>query len=214
MDIRDRSPAWSFIPSWSRARGCSAGLGSGEARRNPPLPPVSKRGRGWWIGLLSLFLVACGGEVAKTPANGEPAPAFQAVTLAGPSVRVPADYAGKVVALRFWADWCPYCRKEMAELGPVHARLGGEGLEILAVNVAQDRNTARRFVEPLGIAYPVLLDPEGAVARAYGVQALPVTWLLDRRGVVRGKIVGEATAAVFEARVRELLDEGKPGHGR
>ncbi len=163
---------------------------------------------------MGLFLVACGGEVAKTPANGAPAPAFQATTLAGSSAKVPADYAGKVVALRFWADWCPYCRTEMAELGPVHARLRGEGLEILAVNVAQDRDTVRRFVEPLGIAYPVLLDPEGAVARAYGVQALPVTWLLDRRGVVRGKIVGEATAAVFEARVREVLDEGKPGHGR
>lgn len=213
MDVRDRSPA-SFLLSCSRARGCSAGVGSGEARRNPPHPPVSKGGGGWWIGLLSLFLVACGGEVAKTPANGAPAPVFQATTLAGSWAKVPADYAGKVVALRFWADWCPYCRKEMAELGPVHARLGGAGLEILAVNVAQDLDTVRRFVEPLGIAYPVLLDPEGAVARAYGVQALPVTWLLDRRGVVRGKIVGEATAAVFEARVRELLDEGKPGHGR
>jgi len=151
--------------------------------------------------------VACGGEVAKTPANGAPAPAFQATTLEGPAVRVPADFAGKVVALRFWADWCPYCRKEMAELGPVHARLRGRGLEILAVNVAQDRDTVRRFVAPLGIAYPVLLDTEGEVARSYGVQALPVTWLLDRRGMVRSKIVGEATAAVFEARVSELLDE-------
>jgi cytochrome c biogenesis protein CcmG/thiol:disulfide interchange protein DsbE len=56
-----------------------------------------------------------------------------------------------VVAIRFWADWCPYCRKEMAELQPVYARLHRRGLEILAVNVAQDADTARRFVEPLGI---------------------------------------------------------------
>lgn len=176
---------------------------------------------------MSLLLVACAGDVAQPPAHGEPAPAFQASTLAGAPVRVPADYAGRVVALRFWADWCPYCRREMAELGPVHARLHGKGVEILAVNVAQDADTVRRFVAPLGIAYPVLLDPDGAIARSYGVQALPVTWLLDRRGVVRGKIVGEAPAAVFEARVRAVLDEapaaprpapptpdqeGKPGH--
>lgn len=119
---------------------------------------------------------------------------------------MPSDFSGKVVALRFWADWCPYCRKEMTELQPVYARLHERGLEILAVNVAQDRDTVRRFIEPLGIRYPVLLDPEGATARAYGVNALPITWLLDRHGIVRGKIVGETTAEVFERQVVKLLD--------
>jgi peroxiredoxin len=176
--------------------------------------PLWRGGRAGVALMLALFLAACGDEAARLPANGDPAPAFQATSLSGRVSRVPAGYAGKVVALRFWADWCPYCRKEMEELGPLYARLRGEGLEILAVNVAQDPDTVRRFVAPLGIAYPVLLDPEGAVARSYGVQALPITWLIDGRGVVRGKIVGDATAAVFEARVRELLEEGRPGHGQ
>jgi len=153
-----------------------------------------------------LLLAGCGGDSAMPPGNGEPAPVFQAQRLAGGAVKVPADFSGKVVAVRFWADWCPYCRKEMAELQPVYARLHARGLEILAVNVAQDRDTVQRFVEPLGIRYPVLFDPDGATARAYGVQALPVTWLLDRHGVVRGKIVGEATPEVFERRVGELLN--------
>jgi peroxiredoxin len=156
--------------------------------------------------LVLLLLAGCGGDSARPPGNGEPAPAFQAQALAGGAVKVPGDFSGKVVVIRFWADWCPYCRKEMAELQPVYARLHARGLEILAVNVAQDRDTVRRFVEPLGIRYPVLLDPEGATARAYGVQALPVTWLLDGQGVVRGKIVGEATPEVFERRVGELLN--------
>lgn len=155
--------------------------------------------------LLGLFS-GCGGDSAKPTANGQPAPAFQARGLAGDEVKVPDDFRGKVVAIRFWADWCPYCRKEMAELQPVYARLRSRGLEILAVNVAQDRDTARRFVEPLKLTYPVLLDPEGATARAYGVQALPTTWLLDGNGVVRGKIVGEATPEVFERQVAKLLD--------
>lgn len=155
--------------------------------------------------VLVLLLSGCGGDAVKPPANGQPAPSFQAASLAGGNVMVPADLAGKVVAIRFWADWCPYCRKEMAELQPVYARLHASGLEILAVNVAQDRDTVSRFVAPLGIRYPVLLDPEGATARAYGVQALPITLLLDRRGIVRGKIVGEATPDVFEGKVMELL---------
>ena len=156
---------------------------------------------------LVLLLNGCGGEGPPPPETGQPAPAFQAETLAGARLDVPADYAGKVLAVRFWADWCPYCRQEMAELQPLYGRLRGRGLEILAVNVAQDRDTVSRFITPLGIGYPVLLDPEGVVARGYGVKALPVTWLVDRRGVVRGKIVGEATPEVFAAKVTELLDE-------
>jgi len=156
---------------------------------------------------LVLVLHGCGEEAVPAPENGRPAPSFQAETLAGARVGVPAGYAGKVLAIRFWADWCPYSRKEMAEWQPVYARLRGRGLEILAVNVAQDRDSVSSFVVPLGIDYPVLLDPEGAVARGYGVKALPVTLLVDRHGVVRGKIVGEATPALFEAKVLELLDE-------
>ena len=159
------------------------------------------------IPLLALLLTACGGESLPPPENGRPAPAFQAQTLAGFLADVPAGLQGKVLAIRFWADWCPYCRKEMTELQPVYARLRGRGLEILAVNVAQDRDTVARFVTPLGVDYPILLDPHGAVARRYGVQALPVTWLVDRQGKVRGKILGEVTAQVFEARVSGLLDE-------
>ncbi|MEW6677169.1 MAG: TlpA disulfide reductase family protein [Pseudomonadota bacterium] len=152
------------------------------------------------------LLAGCGNERAPAPGNGTPAPAFSAQVLDGNRVRVPDDFRGRVVALRFWADWCPYCRTEMADLQPVYTRLAPQGLEILAVNVAQDADTARAFVRPLGIRYPVLLDPEGATARAWGVQVLPITWLLDRQGVVRGKIVGEATPEAFEARVKALLD--------
>ena len=156
--------------------------------------------------LLTLLLAACGGPDTPAPINGQPAPAFSLNALAGGAVKMPAELAGKVVAIRFWADWCPYCRKEMAELQPVYARLHKRGLEILAVNVAQDADTAQRFVEPLGVTYPVLLDTDGATARAYGVKALPMTWLVDAQGVVRGKIVGEATPEVVERKVLELLD--------
>ncbi|MEW5786784.1 MAG: TlpA disulfide reductase family protein [Pseudomonadota bacterium] len=157
--------------------------------------------------LLALLLTGCAEDRPPAPVNGQAAPGFTLERLDGARVTLPVDLAGRVVAVRFWADWCPYCRKEMAALQPVHARLHAQGLEILAVNVAQDRDTARRFAESIGIAYPVLLDPEGATARAYGVQALPVTWLVDRQGILRGKILGEATAELFETRVKALLDE-------
>lgn len=204
-----------YPPLQKGGGGDSSSAGLGNAAGNPPHSPFFKGGSGWFALLLCALLAACGGETTRSPSNGEPAPPFQARTLEGRQTLVPIDYPGKVVALRFWADWCPYCRKEMADLQPVYQRLHGRGLEILAVNVAQDRDAIRRFVTPLGIAYPVLLDPDGATARAYGVRALPITWLVDRQGIVRGKIVGEASAEIFEAKVRALLDVGDgAGRGR
>ncbi|MBM4180031.1 MAG: TlpA family protein disulfide reductase [Betaproteobacteria bacterium] len=198
------APARPFFPLRKKGRGDRTWCECLRAPGNPPRPPFYKGGRNLWIVLLSFVLVACG-EEPRPPATGELAPSFTASRLDGSVTRVPEDYAGRVVALRFWADWCPYCREEMAALAPVQARLRDRGLTILAVNVAQDADTVARFARGLDIDYPILLDADGAVARGYGVRALPVTYLLDRQGRVRGKIVGEATAAVFEARVQELL---------
>lgn len=158
--------------------------------------------------LFAVLLAGCGEERAVALKAGEPAPAFARELFAGGRVNFPADYRGRVVMLRFWADWCPYCRKEMAEIDPLWRRLEGRGLAVLAVNVAQDRDTVARFLAPLGIGYGVALDPEGSVARAYGVTSLPVTWLIGRDGRLRGKILGEASAEVFEARALALLGEG------
>lgn len=157
--------------------------------------------------MLPLALAGCGDAPQVVLNNGEAAPAFHAETLAGARLEVPDGLRGKVIAIRFWADWCPYCEAEMRELEPVYRRLKDQGLEILAVNVAQDRATAAAFVAPLGIGYPVLLDPEGETARRYGVKALPLTWFVDRRGRLAGKILGEATPAAFEAQARPLLED-------
>lgn len=162
---------------------------------------------GWaLLGVVFLALAGCGDTPQVVLRNGEPPPAFQAETLEGARLRVPEDLAGRVVAIRFWADWCPYCKTEMRELEPVYQRLRAQGLEVLAVNVAQDLDTAAAFVAPLGISYPVLLDPQGETARRYGVKALPLTWIIDRQGRLAGKILGEATPEAFQAQVTPLLE--------
>lgn len=154
--------------------------------------------------LPALLLVGCGGE-RPTVANDEPAPLFELERLDGGRTRLDGLDA-TVVALRFWADWCPFCRREMHELEPVYQRLHGRGLEILAVNVGQDRARVERFVERVDYSYPTLLDPDSAIARRYGVIAIPVTYFIDRDGIVRGRILGESDAATFERMALPLLD--------
>ena len=156
-----------------------------------------------WLLALSLLLAACG-EPAPQLQNGQPAPPFTLPDLAGEPLG-PAELRGRVVAVRFWADWCPFCEGEMRLLEPVYRKYREQGLTILAVNVRQDRETVERFIAKLGISYDTLLDEGGEVARAYGVAALPTTFFVDGRGVLRSRILGESTPEIFEQAVTGLL---------
>jgi peroxiredoxin len=118
---------------------------------------------------------------------------------------VPQGVVGQVVAIRFWADWCPFCDKEMRDIEQVYRELSDRGLRVLAVNVGQDKQTAQRFVKRLGISYTTLLDPDSETARSYGVLGLPTTFFIDRQGLVHSKILGESDAAVFRQAVEPLL---------
>jgi peroxiredoxin len=154
---------------------------------------------------LGLLLAGGCGEPAPKLQNGDAAPGFETVDLTGAPVRFPEDFAGEVVAVRFWADWCPFCKSEMRALEPVYQRLKGEGLRILAVNVGQSRATAAAFVRELELSYGVALDEASQTARRYGVVGLPTTFFVDRNGHVRGKILGESDPATFEQMLTGLL---------
>jgi cytochrome c biogenesis protein CcmG, thiol:disulfide interchange protein DsbE len=157
--------------------------------------------------LAALLLVGCGAENPKL-AKGAPPPGFTLPRLAGGSARFPEDYQGQVVVIRFWADWCPFCKGEMTALEPVYQRLRDQGLHILAVNVRQDAQTAGDFVRTLGIGYETPLDAHGEVARAYGVQGLPTTFFVGRDGTLHSRILGESTPELTERLITELLGKG------
>jgi cytochrome c biogenesis protein CcmG, thiol:disulfide interchange protein DsbE len=154
----------------------------------------------------AIVLASCSVDLPQSVKNGEPAPAFSAQTLDGRTVNIPADFTGKVVALRFWADWCPYCGPEMRDIEPVYQRLKGQGLEVLAINAGQSPEVVAKFLRGTPVSYPVLLDREVKAVGLYGVVGLPHTYLIDRQGIVRTRIIGETTADVFEHQVTALLN--------
>jgi peroxiredoxin len=98
---------------------------------------------------------------------------------------------GKIVLLRFWADWCPYCRYEMPVIEKYYRMLKKQGFEVLAVNVKQSAAMAEAFTAQMDITFPVLLDPEGKMAKRYGVYAIPTNFLIDRQGIIREILIGE-----------------------
>lgn len=156
--------------------------------------------------LLAFCLAACtSGEAPRAINLNDPAPSFAAPRLDGFLVHFPAAYAGRPVVLRFWADWCHYCEPEMKLLEAVARRYRDANLAVLAVNVGQDRATVTRFLEKTALSYPLLLDEKAKIAKSYGVVGLPTTYFIDAKGIVRGKIVGEADETLFVRHMEALV---------
>jgi peroxiredoxin len=140
-----------------------------------------------------------------TLAKGQPAPAFHLSQMDQGSLNFPDDLKNKVVAIRFWADWCPFCKTEMHDIEPVYQKYKDQGLVILAINVRQNQETVQAFIQKLNISYHVLLDESGKVARAYGVSGLPITFFMGRDGTLQTRILGESTPQTFETIIQGLL---------
>jgi peroxiredoxin len=109
--------------------------------------------------------------------------------LSGRPVRL-RDFRGRVVLLNFWATWCAPCREEMPALETLARELGPRGLTVVGVNFKESRQEVEAFVQEHKLAFPMLLDGAGEVAQRYQVFALPVTFLVDRRGMVVGTVLG------------------------
>ena len=131
-------------------------------------------------------LVAAGLGVPKEPIEADD---FELASLAGGKVKL-SSYRGRVVFLNFWATWCPPCRAEMPSMERLHQLLRGRGLEIVAVDLQESKETARKFVKDNALTFTVLLDPQGAVGGAWGAQSIPTTYLIDRKGAILARSVG------------------------
>jgi thiol-disulfide isomerase/thioredoxin len=132
---------------------------------------------------------AQGYEVQPWPAK-KPIPVFDATDLDGKVWRS-TDLRGRAVLINFWASWCEPCRAEMPSLQAVSLRHGPEQLLVLAVNFKEPLPSVQRFVQQTALNLPVFLDPQGIMARQWGVTVFPSTVLLAADGRVQGVLRGE-----------------------
>ena len=121
--------------------------------------------------------------------QGALAPDFLLPKLDGGDLRL-SDLRGKAVIVNLWATWCTPCRKEMPQFVAAYDRYKGEGLEIVAVNVQESASIIRPFAADFGMEFPVVLDKRGSVSDSYRLIGLPMTYFIDRDGVIRSVFQG------------------------
>jgi len=114
---------------------------------------------------------------------------FELLDLSG-ATRSLSDFRGKVVFLNFWATWCGPCRFEMPSMEILYQELNSSGLEIVAVNLQEDRESVQSFVDEYGLSFSVLLDTTGRVGATYGARSIPTTYIVDRDGFVIAGTIG------------------------
>ncbi len=127
-------------------------------------------------------------ELSAYPSGWRPPP-FAAGTIAGRTMSL-ADFEGRLVLVSFWATWCTACLHEMPAFEQLHRAYAPAGLTVLGVNIQEDAQTIQRYGQRLGLSFPLIVDPDRTITRAYGAIAVPSTYLIGRDGRAVALAVG------------------------
>jgi thiol-disulfide isomerase/thioredoxin len=134
-----------------------------------------------------------------------PAPKLEIKDVEGRVLRL-SDYKGKVVLLNFWATWCAPCRAEMPDLVKWQREYKSKGLQVIGITYPPEELTeAREFIKSIKVNYPVALGDEQTKAMFDEGETLPVTVVIDKKGMIREVIRGIIFPEEFERKVKPLL---------
>ena len=145
-----------------------------------------------------------------SPFIGKPAPAFTLPLLADPARSFsPESMSGQVWLLNVWASWCAPCRDEH----PLLVALAREtGVPIVGLNYKDDPRNAQEWLLRLGDPYrATATDRDGRTGIDWGVYGVPETFLVDRDGVLRHKVIGPLTRETWNRDVLPLVKRLQQG---
>ncbi|MEJ1354809.1 MAG: redoxin domain-containing protein [Candidatus Sedimenticola sp. (ex Thyasira tokunagai)] len=155
--------------------------------------------------LVMMSLLSACSENTPQMGKGNPVPSFVLPDIEGNKIHYPERYQQQVVVISFWADWCPSCKNEMRDFENLFKQYGEKGLRVMAINIKQEREVAVDFIKDLDLSYDILLDKSGEIAKAYSVSSLPSAFIINRKGELHTRIIGEVSAEVLEDIVTSLL---------
>lgn len=135
------------------------------------------------------------------------APDVQFTKLDGTPFRL-QDMKGRVVLLNFWATWCIPCRSEIPSLSAMQKDLDARGLSVIGVSYDDTADLIQSFQKDIPQSYQIVLGGR-EVGSQLPASPLPTTYIIDRQGRIRHKLIGERTREAFEAVLKPLLDEGQ-----
>jgi len=169
---------------------------------------TSSRLAAWLPNAEGWIKVAPGAPTTAAKTNYQPAPDVELQTLEGQPFKI-SGLRGHVVLVNFWATWCIPCRAEIPEFNAMQRDLKQRGLEVVGVSTSpgDTADAIRDFQKELKQEYTVLRGAEEIGEKFGNGPGLPVSYVIDREGLIRQKIIGARDRAGWEAVVKPILDE-------
>ncbi len=157
-------------------------------------------------GIVTLLGVGLINRTAATGLSGfrlvqKPAPGFDLTLLEGGEFSL-EEMKGRPVIINFWSSWCAPCVAEAPVLERTWREHQGQGVQFVGVQIQDTEDAGREFIRQFDITYPTGLDSNGAITIDYGVVGIPVTFFVNRDGIVEGRFVG----AIGEGQLIEWVD--------
>jgi DsbE subfamily thiol:disulfide oxidoreductase len=166
------------------------------------------------VGLVALLSIAwlgmaTGNGVAPTgTAVGDRVPDFTLADLNSQQYQLEAIISkNQVTLVNFWATWCGPCRGEIPELIRFYSQYSSQKVALLAINLQEKPAEVRKFAKKAGMNFPVLTDTTGRVGELYKVYAIPTTYIVDSKGIIRHVIEGSTSLRVLQAKIQTILKE-------
>ncbi|MDA8168729.1 MAG: TlpA disulfide reductase family protein [Nitrospiraceae bacterium] len=141
--------------------------------------------------LFLVFLFSCSKSgTTQTATPGKPAPNISVVDFQGKPLTLPA-LRGNIVLVNFWATWCGSCQLEKPTLNAFYKKVSGlPDFRLVTVLYNDTPENAKQYIAQHGYTIPVFSDPGGKTFAAYGCTGVPESYLIDKKGILRDKIIG------------------------
>lgn len=155
-----------------------------------------------------VLLIVIFAPLSLAATDSGPAGNFTLKSATGENIQL-SEYRGQVVLINFWASWCGPCRQEMPHLDAIYKKYEPMGFTVFGINVEQDRKMADKILRDIPVTFPILFDDANVVSELYGVDAMPVTVLVDRNGEIRFRHRGYKPGyeLEYDKQVRTLIKE-------
>ena len=161
------------------------------------------------VGFAALLVAGLNAKEAPTGASGvarvsHPANDFTMQTFDGGEITL-SGLKGQPVIVNFWASWCPPCREEATTLERTWQKYKDQGVTFIGVDIQDKLEDGLDYVSEYHVTYPNGQDLDGRITIDYGVGGIPVTFFIDKDGMISSRWVGAISQSLLEERIEELL---------
>jgi thiol-disulfide isomerase/thioredoxin len=143
---------------------------------------------------------------------GERLPALQFRALDG-SLTSLTPRPGRILFLDVFTTWCPDCVNETPALQQLRKATASKPVDIVGIDQQEDPATINAFISRFGLTYPIVIDEDNITQLTFGVHYIPVAYLVDSTGMVKGHVIGPQSFAEMQRLVDDALHNRAVGFG-